>query len=633
MLYTWRCCSRAIPQPKSNEQPNRRDLYEKIVEVLGPEVKKLLSFMYFQKAATDRFCYEVKRLCPSNAPVSGGPGSANSGPGDMKDSDSSKKKAGSTTFVSEAYLLTLGKFINMFAVLDELKNMKSSVKNDYATYRRAAQFLKVLSDSESLQESQSLSMFLALQNKIRDNLKESLEKIQGYEDLFCDLVNLFTNMYESNQYVLPSEKHMLVKVIGFTLYLMDGENCNINKLDAKRRISLMRIDRIFKALEMVPLYGDMQIAPFQTYIKRCKHFDPNRWPACSDSTVNSYQSDILQYIPSIRNEYVAFIAELSRHSNEVTTTIKETRSYEENRELLRLALRGIQLLSDWTAHVTELYSWKLMHPTDPHQNNQCPQDAEEYERATRYNYSSAEKYALIEVVAMVKGLQVLMNRMESIFVEAIRRTIYSDLQNFVQVTLKEPLRKAIKNKKDVVRTMITSVRDTCADLMIGYDPQQQRSLSSRGNEPEQAKLPKRNVGPSTTQLYMIRTQLESLISDKALSGRRTLRKDIDGQYLIAIDSFHKQSFFWSYLLNFSRKFILFLILLNNSIFVYLFYIETLRECCDLSQLWYREFYLEMTMGKRIQVFIGFFHLKCSSKLIILFVLLVSNRNVISMDFD
>lgn len=39
-------------------------------------------------------------------------------------------------FVSEAYLLTLGKLINMFAVLDELKNMKSSVKNDYSAYRR-----------------------------------------------------------------------------------------------------------------------------------------------------------------------------------------------------------------------------------------------------------------------------------------------------------------------------------------------------------------------------------------------------------------------------------------------------------------------------------------------------------------
>lgn len=48
MLYTWRCCSRAIPQPKSNEQPNRVEIYEKTVEVLGPEVNKLLSFMYFQ---------------------------------------------------------------------------------------------------------------------------------------------------------------------------------------------------------------------------------------------------------------------------------------------------------------------------------------------------------------------------------------------------------------------------------------------------------------------------------------------------------------------------------------------------------------------------------------------------------
>lgn len=41
-------------------------------------------------------------------------------------------------FVSEAYLLTLGKFINMFAVLDELKNMKCSVKNDHSAYKRSA---------------------------------------------------------------------------------------------------------------------------------------------------------------------------------------------------------------------------------------------------------------------------------------------------------------------------------------------------------------------------------------------------------------------------------------------------------------------------------------------------------------
>lgn len=28
--------------------------------------------------------------------------------------------------------------------------------------------------------------------------------------------------------------------------------------------------------------------------------------------------------------------------------------------------------------------------------------------------------------------------------------------------------------------------------------------------------------------------------------------------------------------------------------------ETLQQCCDLSQLWFREFFLELTMGRRIQ---------------------------------
>ena len=62
------------------------------------------------------------------------------------------------------------------------------------------------------------------------------------------------------------------------------------------------------------------------------------------------------------------------------------------------------------------------------------------------------------------------------------------------------------------------------------------------------------MGPSTTQLYMVRTMLESLIADKS-GGKRTIRKDIDGNVLMRIDEFHKTSFYWNYLLNFSRKFL------------------------------------------------------------------------------
>lgn len=73
MLYTWRCCSRAIPQPKSNEQPNRVEIYEKTVEVLAPEVNKLLNFMYFQVKSSSLnkklstfyvffFCFLIKSI-------------------------------------------------------------------------------------------------------------------------------------------------------------------------------------------------------------------------------------------------------------------------------------------------------------------------------------------------------------------------------------------------------------------------------------------------------------------------------------------------------------------------------------------------------------------------------------------
>lgn len=64
---------------------------------------------------------------------------------------------------------------------------------------------------------------------------------------------------------------------------------------------------------------------------------------------------------------------------------------------------------------------------------------------------------------------------------------------------------------------------------------------------------------------MIRTMIESLLTDKSGYGKRTLRKDIgrmtiitspfiipplDYNHLSIIEQFHKQSFFWDYLLNF-----------------------------------------------------------------------------------
>ena len=59
-----------------------------------------------------------------------------------------------------------------------------------------------------------------------------------------------------------------------------------------------------------------------------------------------------------------------------------------------------------------------------------------------------------------------------------------------------------------------------------------------------------------------------------------MRKELEKESVEQIEEFLKKSFFFEQMLRFN---------------------EVLRECCDLSQLWFREFYLELTMGARIQV--------------------------------
>ncbi|MCP9257864.1 Cytoplasmic FMR1-interacting protein [Dirofilaria immitis] len=466
-MYTWRCCSRAVPMNK----------------------------------AISRFCDEMKRLCH---------------PEKRKD------------FVSEAYLLTLGKTLNMFAVLDE-----------------SAQFLQVMSDTKTLHEMQNLSMFLATQNKIKDALKSELQSIESYEEVLADVVNICVILFENHMYITPAERHMFVKVIAFALFLMDGDNANVSKLDQRKRISISKLDKIFQSLEVVPLFGDMQIQPF-SFVRRSPYFEPSKWPNANNEGEKCHVN-ITEKLKTTREQHLEYVTNLSRLNNEVAVYDRDgPRSDSENQEMTQLILDGIQLLCSWTSDVVETISWKLLHPTDHRTNSACPETAEEYERATKYNYQPEEKAALIETISMIKSVQHMLAKMEPILSVAIRKHIYAEMQDFVQITLKEPLHKALKNKKDLLAGDIRAAR--------------------------------RSVAPSSTQLYMARTMTESLISERS-GSKKILRKDIESKYVEKLAHFLRISFHWPALLTFS---------------------ETLSECCELSQLWFREFYLEMTMGRRIQ---------------------------------
>ncbi len=102
-------------------------------------------------------------------------------------------------------------------------------------------------------------------------------------------------------------------------------------------------------------------------------------------------------------------------------------------------------------------------------------------------------------------------------------------------------------------SVLLAVRDVCIDWLDGKERNDDPAL--RGDKDPKSgfhiDVPRRSIGMSSTQLYMMRTMLESLISEKG--GRKSLRVDLKESSIPEFEAFHKTSYFFSHLLNFSGK--------------------------------------------------------------------------------
>lgn len=103
--------------------------------------------------------------------------------------------------------------------------------------------------------------------------------------------------------------------MAFCVSIIDHSSASMVKLDQKKRISISRLDKIFKvfyalsihydlilflfvlnlifdlclfqSVEIVPLYGDMQIQPF-SFVKRSPYYDASKWHLCHHESKNTF---------------------------------------------------------------------------------------------------------------------------------------------------------------------------------------------------------------------------------------------------------------------------------------------------------------------------------------------------------
>lgn len=72
-------------------------------------------------------------------------------------------------------------------------------------------------------------------------------------------------------------------------------------------------------------------------------------------------------------------------------------------------------------------------------------------QVVRYNYTSEERKALVELVSYIKSIGSMMLHCDTLVADALWETIHAEVQDFVQNSLATMLKTTFRKKKDLSR--------------------------------------------------------------------------------------------------------------------------------------------------------------------------------------
>mmetsp|Transcript_5680 Transcript_5680/g.13826 ORF Transcript_5680/g.13826 Transcript_5680/m.13826 type:complete len:1293 (-) Transcript_5680:418-4296(-) len=565
MLYTFRSCSQALKDVQTNQNTPKDvklDVYTKEYKIFRPEIEKLYYLMNFVEKAVDKFKHLIQSLTAAE-----------------------KKKE----VISQLKLDLIVKLLDLLIKLDKLKDMKSNLVNDFARYKRAVSLVKEkLPNKKALdQEVYQLQNFLCNpahpQGLIIWSAKEKLKEVANATIVVCLLLQHCNEALDTSRYLLPDEEHMLFRVIVYLMYILDSEK--EGQLNAFRDRRAGFVMGLFKQYPVIPLFGDMQIQ-IKYDLNRCTHWTDQLRDQIDDTSARIKSHYILdeQKRLSIRAKYSIYTSKFCSLINRIRSIKKEGTDYADKltvdlcTETYNTVLEGLRYISAWNANIRIQTAYKCSHPLDEKTYRKKGGEGgkgHEYERVVRYAYDQNELSRLVDIIGMIKGLGSLMQESETIFIDLCWRYIHNQVQTFVHAMLARPMRKAFKSHKNALLEMMKSMRFMCLDAIKGSEKIEDYKQVKTEIQNLDYKFPTRFTPPTVDQVVLLRRMMNHMCSDRAednkggMFKKRTLKKEWQDEWI----KLYKESFFFQYVLNFK---------------------QSLRESMDLSFLWYREFYLNMT---------------------------------------
>ena len=567
-LYTYRSIARALPTV-GGDDAHKRAMYSASFEVLHPQISRVKMLMYFKDEAVSKFCASLSLLVRVET----------------------RKRAEDGKIPCEGLMIQLLRVLDCMVVLDSLKDTKACLNNDFSTYKRAFRHCRndVPNAEQVAQENTLLQPFLANKEALLTQLKVAVHEVPGCDDVLVAMANLSIECLEQQLYLLPQEKHQLVRGAAYLLWLVDkkgGPNAFHHK-----RLKKERFGRQFKRTPIVPLYGDMH-ASLQLVLQRCPNFNtvsPGDLLPISrrdaEAVANEYQ--LRNHLPHLRLETTDYIAELTALLHHVAAcgggakcALKRDAHTALAQTLTDCALRGCRLMCVMSALLSEFVAWKCAHMADAAAlAMRAARDADvcDYERALRYNLDARDRTALVELLGMLQGLHRALHKVEGDPEILIRRAMHEQCQHFIHSVMGGPTRKAVKYEKKALKAQLMLLRNMCADWAGGVAIMTEDRIKSKEfkHESHDHDYPPRSLPPSPTQLWLMRCSVRALYDERAAhmgKGGILSDPDLPKETIRDMKSFYAASALYPHLLQLPT---------------------TLGALASTSFLWMREFYLEL----------------------------------------
>ncbi|KAI9222301.1 cytoplasmic fragile-X interacting family-domain-containing protein [Blastocladiella britannica] len=573
LVYAYRGCCRAIPglntssassggsgaatsptagsptTPTSPSDPGadpaaRAEFFKLVEQVIKPEVDKMKGLMEFYESAVPSLINVCK--------------------------DAAAALAGGTR-PTDPFMVTLAHAFDMLLVLDALKNVKTSLNNDFTlVYRRSRTLYKASGNDV---EIHTLGLFLANKDVLLSKLKAAIPGIPSAVEFLWEFSHALSDRLDRGHYATPRGKFALVKAAAYAMALADP--LLVPKTMQLHKWKPDRLSRMFRAHPVVPFYGDLAIETAQILGRTLQiKWDLTPVPgeaaevaAGSISTGEAGEAALVgavgmigtlgggsaaaitggELIPihSVRMRYTDYLAKLALAQDAARRCKDEDMLDAQCRDVFETFVEGLQLVNHLAVLILEMNAYKYTHPTSHGTDSACPETALNYEMAIRFNYRPDEKLALIETLSMVKALAIRLERASIELERAITKHIQCTMYSF-QMSLTNMTAHTAKKKKSEVHGLLKAL----------------------------AELASPSTNSSEALTYMASAVVQWALRAAAVKPTGFMKdKELKDTHVAELAGFAHQLYWMDRARNVTA---------------------TLRETTDLSELWFKEFYLELS---------------------------------------